>query len=203
MPRVGPPAVRASPESASRGAASSAGSASPVSTPAAAPRRSGRLALFDLAGLALLGAGLPILGSGQLLRLGSTDFSEYACCVSTQVVRTEDAAPEDIAAASDVFKLLADPTRLRIVWALLHGEHAVTELADHVGAQVPAVSQHLAKLRAARVVRSRRDGNRVFYEAENAHVLRIVEEALLFADHVVRPAPEHHAIPTLELRAPR
>ena len=48
-------------------------------------------------------------------------------------------------------KLLADPTRLRILWALLHGEHSVNRLADHVGAQPAAVSQHLAKLRLARL----------------------------------------------------
>ena len=51
------------------------------------------------------------------------------------------------------------------MWALLHGEHSVNELADHVGARPPAVSQHLAKLRAAGLVRTRRDGNRIFYAA--------------------------------------
>jgi DNA-binding transcriptional ArsR family regulator len=84
-----------------------------------------------------------------------------------------------------VFKLLADPTRLRIIWALLHGEHSVNELADHVGAQPPAVSQHLAKLRLARLVQVRRDGNRLFYALENEHIERLAQEALLHADHVV------------------
>ena len=51
--------------------------------------------------------------------------------------------------AASTLKLVADPTRLRIVWALLHGEHSVNELADHVGAQPAAVSQHLAKARSA------------------------------------------------------
>lgn len=93
--------------------------------------------------------------------------------------------------AAFVLKLLADPTRLRIVWALLHGEHSVNELADHVGVRPAAVSQHLAKLRLARLVRTRRDGNRIFYAAENEHIERLAAEALLQADHVVGGASHH------------
>jgi len=94
-------------------------------------------------------------------------------------------------AAVAVFKLLADPTRLRIVWALLHGEHSVNELADHVGARPPAVSQHLSKLRFARLVRVRRDGNRVYYALENDHIERLAAEALHHADHIVAGGFHH------------
>ena len=104
-------------------------------------------------------------------------------------------APSDreIDAAVRVLKLLADPTRLRIVWALLHGEHSVNDLADHVGARPTAVSQHLAKLRAADVVIVRRDGNRLFYAARNDHIERLAAEALLQADHVVGGGRHHRA----------
>ena len=88
-------------------------------------------------------------------------------------------------------KLLADETRLKLVWALLHGEHSVGELADHVGAQPANVSQHLAKLRLARLVRVRRDGNRVLYLIENDHVGRLLEEALFHSNHVQRGLPDH------------
>ena len=71
------------------------------------------------------------------------------------------------------------------MWALLHGEHSVSALADHVGVRAPAVSQHLAKLRLAGLVRSRRDGNHIFYAAENEHIERLAAEALLQADHLV------------------
>jgi ArsR family transcriptional regulator, zinc-responsive transcriptional repressor len=94
-------------------------------------------------------------------------------------------------AAVRVLKLLADQTRLRIVWALLHGEHSVNELADHVGARPPAVSQHLAKLRAADVVRARRDGNRIIYAARNEHIEHLAAEALLQADHLVTGGRHH------------
>src|SRR5262249_58560777 len=86
----------------------------------------------------------------------------------------------------------AERPRLHIVWALLHGEHSVNDLAVHVGVAPTAVSQHLAKLRLARLVRTRRDGNRIFYAAENEHILRLVTEALFHADHVTSATPAHH-----------
>ena len=46
-------------------------------------------------------------------------------------------------------------------------------LADHVGARPTAVSQHLARLRAADLVSVRRDGNRIFYAARNEHIQRL------------------------------
>jgi DNA-binding transcriptional ArsR family regulator len=98
---------------------------------------------------------------------------------------------EEVFAAVRVLKLLADPTRLRIVWALLHGEHSVNDLAEHVGARPPAVSQHLAKLRAEDLVRVRRDGDRMFYAARNEHIERLAVEALLQADHLVAGARHH------------
>ncbi len=101
--------------------------------------------------------------------------------------------PDDaqFALAVETFKLLADNTRLRILWALLHAEHSVGELADHVGANAPAVSQHLAKLRMSRLVKVRREGNKLFYDAEDAHVRRLVEEALFHTDHVTSGLPDH------------
>jgi len=93
--------------------------------------------------------------------------------------------------AVETFKLLADPTRLRIVWALLHGEHSVNELADHVAAQPAGVSQHLAKLRLAHLVSTRREGRTIFYKADNDHVLRLTEEALFHADHTISDNPDH------------
>lgn len=114
----------------------------------------------------------------------------YASRMATQVeeIPTDDQVGE----AVDILKLIADPTRLRILWALLHGEHSVNRLAEHVRARPSAVSQHLAKLRLGRLVRTRRDGTHVFYLAENDHVRHIVEEALFHADHVVRGLADHH-----------
>ncbi len=104
--------------------------------------------------------------------------------------------------ASDTFKLLADPTRLRIVWTLLHGEHSVNSLADHVGAQPSAVSQHLAKLHLARVVKRRRQGTFFFYSIQNEHLGRLATEALFSADHAVSDLPDEHRHETVGLDTP-
>ncbi len=102
--------------------------------------------------------------------------------MAAQIPREPDA--RDLAVAVSMLKLLADETRLRIIWALLHGEHSVNELALHVGAAPSTVSQHLAKLRLAQLVSTRRDGNRIFYVTHDDHVLRLVEQVLFHADHV-------------------
>ena len=106
------------------------------------------------------------------------------CVDAHPVAATDDAHVDE---AVRLLKLLADPTRLRIVRALLHGEHSVNQLADHVGARQAAVSQHLAKLRWAGVVTSRRDGNHIHYRVTDDHVARLVAEAFSHTLHE-RPA---------------
>jgi DNA-binding transcriptional ArsR family regulator len=96
---------------------------------------------------------------------------------------------DEIQSAVGMLKLLGDETRLRIIWALLDGEHSVNELAELVGAHAAGVSQHLAKLRLARLVRTRREGTRIYYVADDAHVRRLVEEVLSHADHITRSGP--------------
>jgi len=110
--------------------------------------------------------------------------------------QTNDMPTDDqVEQAVDTLKLVADPTRMRLLWVLLHGEHSVNLLAEHIGAQPAAVSQHLAKLRLAHLVRTRRAGTHVYYLAQNDHVRRIVEEALFHADHVVQGLPDHDEQP--------
>lgn len=110
--------------------------------------------------------------------------------MATQV-RREKPTDEQVEVAVATLKLLADPTRLRILWALLEGEESVNRLAERVGAQPAAVSQHLAKFRLARLVQTRREGTQVFYLAESSHLRRLVEEALFHADHVAQGIPHH------------
>jgi DNA-binding transcriptional ArsR family regulator len=107
--------------------------------------------------------------------------------VPAQIVeeRASAADGEEVRSAVGMLKLLGDETRLRMIVALLEGEHSVNELAERVGAQPAAVSQHLAKLRLARLVRSRRQGTRIYYVVDDAHVRRLVTEVLSHADHVI------------------
>lgn len=86
--------------------------------------------------------------------------------------------------AVDTFRMLADPTRLKILWILLQGEANVSALCQEAGASAPAVSQHLAKLRLAGLVTSRRAGTFIYYNATSAHVRRLLTEALSYAEHV-------------------
>lgn len=120
--------------------------------------------------------------------------------MATQKPQQEAPTARQVAVAVDMLKLMADPTRLRILHALSHGEHSVNELADHVGAHPAAVSQHLAKLRLAQVVRTRRDGTRVFYETRDVHVRQLVDEALYHADHLVSDHADHAPTPATRRR---
>jgi DNA-binding transcriptional ArsR family regulator len=96
-----------------------------------------------------------------------------------------------VAVASDAFRLLSDPTRIKLLWALLQGESSVSCLADLVGASPTAVSQHLAKLRWAKLVQVRREGTFAYYSAADDHVARLLAEALSHADHQVLGLPDH------------
>ena len=88
--------------------------------------------------------------------------------------------------------MLADSTRIQLLWALIDRELSVNELAAEVGKLPPSVSQHLAKLRMSRLVRTRRDGTQIYYRLENEHIARLVTDALYNADHASAGIPEHH-----------
>ncbi len=94
--------------------------------------------------------------------------------------------------AVEVFAMLADATRVRIVLALRDGEMAVGALADVLGKSPVAVSQHLAKMRLARMVSTRQDGTRVMYRLENEHARQLVADAIFQAEHALGGTPAHH-----------
>jgi DNA-binding transcriptional ArsR family regulator len=104
----------------------------------------------------------------------------------------EPASAEYVDIAVEVFAMLADPTRLRIVLALRQQELSVGDLAEVVEKAPTSVSQHLAKLRLARMVAARQDGNRAIYRLVNDHVGRLVVNALQQAEHAVDGEPRHH-----------
>src|SRR4051812_21942263 len=89
----------------------------------------------------------------------------------------------DMAAATEMLRLLADGTRLRLMYLLSEGEYDVTALVAAVGAARPAVSQHLGKLRLAGLVNVRREGRRALYRARGGHVRRLVTEVRHAASH--------------------
>jgi ArsR family transcriptional regulator, zinc-responsive transcriptional repressor len=113
--------------------------------------------------------------------------------------------PEDqIALMVEVFRMLADGTRVQVLWALVDREVSVNDLAGEIGKPGPSVSQHLAKLRMARLVRTRRHGNQIFYQLENDHVRQLVVDAVHNAEHAGAGVPRHHQLDSAvtALRAP-
>jgi ArsR family transcriptional regulator, zinc-responsive transcriptional repressor len=105
-------------------------------------------------------------------------------------------AEDQVQLVVEVFRMLADPTRVRVLWTLVDRELSVNELAERVDKPAPSVSQHLAKLRMARLVRTRRDGTTIFYSLDNEHVARLVTDAVFNAEHAGPGIPAHHRADT-------
>ena len=89
---------------------------------------------------------------------------------------------ERVTHAAETFRMLSDPTRVKILWALLQGETSVACLADLAHVAPTVVSQHLAKLRLAGLVKTRREGTFVYYSPADQDILRVLSQALAGAD---------------------
>ena len=102
--------------------------------------------------------------------------------------------PDDqyVELAVEVFRMLADATRVRLVLALGEDERSVNHLADMVAKSPAAVSQHLAKLRLAGFVTTRQQGTSVFYRLQHDHARRLVTDAIYQAEHSLGGTPRHH-----------
>ena len=96
-------------------------------------------------------------------------------------------SPDTAQALADTFRVLGDPTRIRLIAALAVAERCVSDLAALVGMSESAVSHQLRMLRAARLVRTRRAGRQVFYTLDDAHILALYQQGL---SHVHEPLGE-------------
>lgn len=105
-------------------------------------------------------------------------------------------APDHVELAAEVLGILSDPTRIRIVLALQRvDELPVGALAEMVGKKPSGVSQHLARMRMARMVTTRQQGTSVLYRLTDEHALALVTEAIKQAEHAVangQTPPHHH-----------
>jgi DNA-binding transcriptional ArsR family regulator len=104
----------------------------------------------------------------------------------------DELTADQVAAAVQSFALLADPTRVRMLWALRDGELDVASLAAIAGCRPTVASQHLSKLRFAGLVEGTRHGQRVLYRLRGAHVRALLTESLFHADHRVSGQPMHN-----------
>lgn len=82
---------------------------------------------------------------------------------------------------ADIFKVLSDPTRIRILALLAHEEMCVTCIAEGLNMTHSAISHQLRLLRSANLVKFSKEGKEVIYSLDDIHVLRLFDQAL---DHV-------------------
>ncbi|MEV0994307.1 metalloregulator ArsR/SmtB family transcription factor [Nonomuraea sp. NPDC050202] len=105
-------------------------------------------------------------------------------------VRERMPLAEDLADTADVFGLLSDPNRLRLLVALLDGELCVCDLAAVTGQSESAASHALRLLRAHRIVAARRAGRMAYYRLEDPHVRMLLDLALAHTEHTEALHPE-------------
>ena len=90
----------------------------------------------------------------------------------------------EVTRLADLFKMLGDPTRTRLLCALLEGgELCVCDLAESVGVPESSVSHALRLLRTAGIVRNRRDGRMIYYSLDDAHVRMLIDLSLEHLRH--------------------
>jgi DNA-binding transcriptional ArsR family regulator len=94
--------------------------------------------------------------------------------------------PRAVEALADTFRVLGDPTRVRILDALSAGELCVCDIASLVGISESAVSHQLRLLRGMRLVRPRRAGRLVYYAVDDQHILELLKQALTHVEELRR-----------------
>ncbi len=93
-------------------------------------------------------------------------------------IRAALVQPDAVQGLADTFSALGDPTRVRILDALSHGELCVCDLAAVLRLSQSAVSHQLRLLRGMRLVRPRRDGRVVFYSLDDQHIISLFKQTL-------------------------
>lgn len=109
-----------------------------------------------------------------------------------RVAAVREAMPpeDDVVELADVFSLLGDPGRLRVLVALLEGEMCVCDVSAAAGLSESATSHALRLLRAHRVVGVRRAGRMAYYRLADSHVRMLVDLALAHTQHTQAIHPE-------------
>jgi DNA-binding transcriptional ArsR family regulator len=96
---------------------------------------------------------------------------------------------DTVTGLADTFRALGDPTRVRILDVLAHGELCVCDLAAVLSLSQSAVSHQLRLLRSLRLVRARRDGRMVFYALDDRHVVDLLQQGMKHVgEALARPA---------------
>ena len=118
---------------------------------------------------------------GTLRPLSSVDPSceaEHLDPTSSDARRQRMLPARTVEGLAETFRVLGDPTRVRILDALASGELCVCDIAALVGISESAVSHQLRLLRSMRLVKSRRDGRHIYYTLDDDHILGLFEQGL-------------------------
>ena len=114
------------------------------------------------------------------------ELDKEGCCEQTELhmeaiyhARETLTDPATIDAMAELFKVLGDPTRIRILQALHDTRLCVCDIAETLNMTQSAISHQLRVLRQARLVRAQREGRSVFYDLDDDHVARMFEQGLL------------------------
>lgn len=93
---------------------------------------------------------------------------------------------EAVAALAETFKILGDPTRVRIAYSLAREELCVCDLANLLGVSQSAVSHSLRVLRQMKLVRFRREGKIAYYTLDDDHIAHLIDEGFRHVDELRR-----------------
>jgi ArsR family transcriptional regulator len=104
---------------------------------------------------------------------GSNVGTAEALAIATETIRM-----------AEFFKVLADPTRLSVITAILDRELCVLEISGLMGMSQSAVSHQLRLLRGAGLARRRRQGRKIYYSLDDRHVERLIKAAFEHASHI-------------------
>ncbi len=107
------------------------------------------------------------------------------CINKEKVEETLKTIPDDeeIRQMADIFKALSDPSRLKIVLALLGNEHCVCDIAQICNQTDSAVSHQLRILRTLKIVKNRRAGKIIYYSLDDDHVISLINMSLNHVRH--------------------
>lgn len=114
---------------------------------------------------------------------GEKDVCEVFCIEEDKVRRLANTIP-DMLGLADLFKVLADETRVKIVYILSKEELCVCDIAALLNSTVSNISHHLRVLRTAHLVKFRKEGKQVYYTLDDEHVVHIIKEGFEHVNHI-------------------
>ena len=115
---------------------------------------------------------------GGCIRVDYLDREEAVVRAKTNMLEGET-----VDLLSKLFKVLGDPTRIKILWALNVHELCVLDLCEVLGMTKSAVSHQLSTLKEAKLVKARREGKEVYYSLDDEHVKEIFETGIIHVSH--------------------